>query len=121
MPVYTLELSGGAEFTGADENTGLLAPGIVGRFQRVLIRSVFFETSAAISTWSLTVLNTAGTEIGKLYADTTTAFSLFGGADGVLVLPAADGQSYQLKFTSSGITGDSSLTIDYDILQGKRA
>lgn len=117
MPLYIQTVAGGgAQFDGAAEATGLLDPGNVGgaRF-KVRINSVMFYTSGAITSWTMTIKDGSGTTVGTWLTDTTATF-VAGGPFGLLELPAAVGDSYQLAFVTVGMAAAGTLTIDYDIV-----
>lgn len=118
MPIQVTTKTGGAEYDGT-AGAGLLDPGYLGSARnRAVIRSIWFTTSSTIGSWTLAVQDTDGNTIATLLTNTTTTFAVFGGADGCCVLPALDGQSYRLAFSTSTTAGDSRLTIDWDIVQG---
>jgi hypothetical protein len=118
MPVQITTKTGGAEYDGT-AGSGLLDPGYLGNERnRVVVRSVMFKTSSTIGTWTLEVQNTSGVAVATLQTGSTATFVLFGGTGGYYVLPAVDGQSYRLAFSTATTAGDSTLTIDYDIVQG---
>ena len=118
MPIQVDTKTGGAEYDGT-AGSGLLDPGYLGNSRnRVVIRGIWFTTSSTIGSWSLVLQNTAGATVGTLLSNTSTTFAVFGGSHGCVTLPADEGQSYRLAFTTSATAGDSVLTIDYDIVQG---
>jgi hypothetical protein len=121
MPVQITTKTGGAEYDGT-AGSGLLDPGYLGSERnRVVIRSVAFTTSSTIGTWTLTVQRLNGTTVETvaiLAYGTSTTFALFGGVGGYYVLPAVNGTSYRLSFSTTVVTGDSMLTIDWDVFQG---
>jgi hypothetical protein len=120
MPVEVTTKTGGAEFDGT-AGSGLFAPGNLGNARnRVIVRWISFHTSSTIGTWTLTVKDNATPRntVSVLLAGTSTTFVVSGGADGYCSLPAVDGESYVIEFTTTTIAGDSILTIDYDIVQG---
>jgi hypothetical protein len=119
MPVEVTTKTGGAEFDGT-AGAGLFDPGNLGSERnRVVVRSISFYTSSTIGTWTLTVKDAAaGNTVAVLLSGTSTTFVASGGSTGYYTLPAVDGDSYVLEFTTTTIAGDSRLTIDYDIVQG---
>ena len=118
MGLQVTTKTGGAEYDGTD-GSGLLDPGYLGSVRnRVVIRSIWFKTSSTIGSWTLEVQDTEGTAIATLLTNTTTTFVVFAGQEGCCTLPAVDGHSYRLAFSTTSTAGDSVLTIDYDIVQG---
>lgn len=77
---------------------------------KVIANTVCFTTGGSITSWSLTLIDDAGTEVATVLSGATTTFYV----DELGPLPVTEsGVSYQLGFTTIGMAAAGTLTIDY--------
>lgn len=80
---------------------------------KVLIGTVCFTTAGAITSWALTLEDEGGATRATVLSGTTTTFY----SDNIGPLPVtAAGESYQLTFTTVGMVGAGTLTIDHQAI-----
>lgn len=99
---------GGTQFAYTSEfgNTG-------GKDMKVRPNTVCFYTAGVITSWALTLKDEAGTTVATMLSGTTTTFY----TDSIGPLPVTDdGEPYQLGFTTVGMAGAGTLTIDHQVV-----
>ena len=109
MSIITETAAGGAtQFAYASEfaDTG-------GPRMKVRANTIAFITSGAITSWALSLLDTAGAAVCTIAAGTTATFYI----DSLGPLPITDAaESYQLGFVTVGMISAGTLTIDHQVV-----
>lgn len=117
MPIFKNKVLAGGQFDGLTDLTGLFDPGTKGHTGaaniQTRINSLRFHADGSIPAWELRAVDPedAG-NVPLILGDNANDLTIEG-----MVLPTEpDGDSWAMAFTTTGMTGDGWLTIDYDFI-----
>ena len=125
MPILRTEITAGNQFTGADTNTGLFDPDNIGlENQQVRINTVSFHGQAGITVFTISLVDPVNSSnVPVLIQSPGDAAGDNNFVQGLGLLLPNEGATTQgkagswgLRFVTTGMTGDGTLVIDYDVM-----